>query len=169
MTANFEDSQQEQGRKSNSYLIDHREIDRFELLSAYLDGEISASDRKQVQEWLEEDPTAQRLYARLLKLRQSFQSLPDPTLEQTPENLSRMVFEKIDRSKRRKVWVWSGSAIAAVVIGTITSVLTGNDSLVPKVAQSPVQKPNSEALMIALNKPIVAIPKAPVATPLKSK
>jgi hypothetical protein len=37
--------------------------DRFELLSAYIDGEVTAAERKQVEEWLATDPTVQQLHA----------------------------------------------------------------------------------------------------------
>ena len=35
--------------------------DGYELLSAYLDGEVTAAERKQVEEWLANDPTVQSL------------------------------------------------------------------------------------------------------------
>jgi Putative zinc-finger len=44
--------------------------DRFELLSAYLDGEVTAPERRQVEAWLKSDPKMQALYARMLKMQQ---------------------------------------------------------------------------------------------------
>jgi hypothetical protein len=46
-------------------LMDMVKRDRFELLSAYLDGEVTATERKQVEEWLANDASVQCLYARL--------------------------------------------------------------------------------------------------------
>lgn len=37
---------------------DMEKRDRFELLSAYLDGEVSATERKQVEDWLQPTPRA---------------------------------------------------------------------------------------------------------------
>jgi len=43
--------------------MDMLKRDRFELLSAYLDGEVTAAQRQQVEDWLGNDPEVQ-LYAR---------------------------------------------------------------------------------------------------------
>ena len=48
----------------------------FELLSAYLDGEVTSEQRQQVQELLKQDPETKALYQRLLALREGFQNLP---------------------------------------------------------------------------------------------
>ena len=37
--------------------------DRFELLSAYIDGEVTAAERGQIEQWLTTDPEVQCLYA----------------------------------------------------------------------------------------------------------
>ncbi|MFN9956199.1 MAG: anti-sigma factor family protein, partial [bacterium] len=63
----------------------HNETDRFELLSAYLDGEITAGERKQVEQWLSTDESVKCLYARLLKLRQGVKTMPIPASAQPPE------------------------------------------------------------------------------------
>jgi anti-sigma factor RsiW len=49
--------------------------DRFELLSAYLDNEISPEDRRLVNFWLVEDPEIQQVYQHLLRLRKAMRSL----------------------------------------------------------------------------------------------
>uniref|UniRef100_A0ACD5GTL5 Anti-sigma factor family protein n=1 Tax=Desertifilum tharense IPPAS B-1220 TaxID=1781255 RepID=A0ACD5GTL5_9CYAN len=45
-------------RNPNSSMgaLDMLKRDRFELLSAYLDGEVTASERQQVENWLDTDP-----------------------------------------------------------------------------------------------------------------
>ncbi|NEP17735.1 MAG: hypothetical protein F6J97_12665 [Leptolyngbya sp. SIO4C1] len=50
--------------------------DRFELLSAYLDGEVSPDEHRLVANWLAHDAGTQHLYNRLLLLRQAMRSLP---------------------------------------------------------------------------------------------
>ena len=52
---------------------------RFELLSAYLDGEVSPAERQQVQQWLDTDPEIQQLYVKLLRLQQSVPRIPVPS------------------------------------------------------------------------------------------
>jgi len=50
--------------------IDVIKRDRFELLSAYLDGEVTPDERQMVLEWMQSDPNAKCLYNRLIHLRQ---------------------------------------------------------------------------------------------------
>ena len=135
--------------------------DRFELLSAYLDGEVTATERQQVQQWLKEDPHVRQLYHRLLSLRQGMQQLPTPTPQQSSQQLSATVFERLDQQQRRKRGILWGGAIAAtaLVVGSISGLIRGN-SLMPQLADSP---DNAEQLVIAINRPAVSIPSAAVA------
>lgn len=148
--------------------------DRFELLSAYLDGEVTATERKQVEQWLATDPTMQRLHTRLLKLRQGFQALPTPVPSQSSQQLADQIFAKVERRSNRRRLVWVG-ATAAMVVGALTTLVSGDRSFVPQIAKSPAQvttpqpETASEPLMIALDKPVVEIPKAPVAAPQPNK
>lgn len=131
---------------------------RFELLSAYLDGEVTPSERKHIQEWLDSDPKMQRLYTQLLRLRQEIPHLPIPAPEQSAEQLSESVFQTIDRRRNAKRgYFWGGVAIAAVVIGALSHFLVKHDSPMPQMAQTPAT-PSAEPLMIALNHPAVEIP-----------
>ncbi|MFG6104581.1 hypothetical protein U2F10_20115 [Leptothoe sp. EHU-05/26/07-4] len=52
---------------------------RFELLSAYLDDEVTAEERKLVAQWLMDDPNTQQMYQRLLMLRQAIRTAPVPS------------------------------------------------------------------------------------------
>lgn len=70
--------------------------DRFELLSAYLDGEVTATERRQVEEWLTNDPTTKRLYSRLLMMQQSFQAMPVPAAEQSAQELATKVLQRVE-------------------------------------------------------------------------
>lgn len=143
--------------------------DRFELLSAYLDGEVTAEERRQVEDWLANDAAVQRLYNRLLKLRQAFRSMPVPTTSPPPQITAQQVFERIDRRSRIK-WVFGGAALAACVIGALSSLLPNRDGI-PQLAQQTQVQPTqvfskSEPLpMIALNNPPIEIPKTAVSSP----
>ncbi|MDY7015344.1 MAG: hypothetical protein SVX43_17460, partial [Cyanobacteriota bacterium] len=151
------------------------ERDRFELLSAYLDGEATAAERKQVQHWLDGDPEVQQLYRRLLKLRQGLQTLPVPASEQSAEEATRGVFQRIQKRRLQRAAIWGGSAIAAILVGSLSGLLSGPPGSSLKLATdegpnvpNPTASLNpapaaSDKLMIAVNRPVVEIPKAPVA------
>lgn len=141
--------------------MDMLKRDRFELLSAYLDGEVTAAERRQVEDWLANDPESQRLYDRLLKLRSSFQTIPVPAAQQPVEQTIELVYQRVDRRSRRRAVVWSGSAIAAVVLGAVSTVLPTRQLL--QIAQSPHQE--IEPLRVALNSPVVEIPKLGITPP----
>ncbi|AVH72170.1 anti-sigma factor family protein [Nostoc sp. 'Lobaria pulmonaria (5183) cyanobiont'] len=149
--------------------------DRFELLSAYLDGEVTATERKQVEEWLANDASVQCLYARLLKLRQGLRTLPVPAAQQSPEETVQQVLTRLRRRSRLN-WMVGGAAVAACVIGAVSG-LVGSGSMVPQLAQRPQREPiqTSSAsivppspLMVGLNNPVIEIPKAAVASPENS-
>ena len=141
--------------------IDMLKRDRFELLSAYLDGEVTASERKQVEEWLDSDPVVQRLYARLLKLRQGFQMIPAAPASQSTEQMVDAVFSRLDRRPKRAFVLWGGAAIAAVFVGAVSGILSGGGSLVPRFADSNPPQPTAASIRIALDRPVVNIPKNP--------
>jgi len=131
----------------------------FELLSAYLDGEVTAQQRQEVQELLANDPEIQSLYKRLLYLRDEFQNLPTPQPQYTPQQLSSKVFAKVDQeNRRRKTYLWGGVAIATVVVATIGEVLNGNRTPLLQMANQDNLHNKEENLVIALNEPVISIP-----------
>lgn len=125
--------------------------DRFELLSAYLDGEVTAAERRQVDEWLANDPVTKRLYLRILSMQQSFQSMPVPKSEQSAQELVAKVLQRVER-KPKRVMVWGGCAIAALLVAVVSGVAGGRQLFAPQFAQS-----GSDDLMVALNEPVVEI------------
>ncbi|MEG4068324.1 zf-HC2 domain-containing protein [Microcoleus sp. Pol11C2] len=157
--------------------------DRFELLSAYLDGEVTATERRQVEEWLTNDPTTKRLYSRLLMMQQSFQALPVPAAEQSAEELATKVLQRVER-KPKQTWILGGGAIAALLIAVVSGVGGDRQLFAPQFARSPVpaesdglimalneplvEMVNPNDLMLGVNAPIMDIPKVGVATPQKS-
>lgn len=157
--------------------------DRFELLSAYLDGEVTAAERRQVEDWLTNDPTTKRLYSRLLMMQQSFQAMPVPAAEQSAQELATKVLQRVER-KPKQTWILGGSAIAALLIAVVSGVGGDRQLFAPQFARSPVPA-ESDGLIVALNEPLVEIvnpndlmlgvnapimdiPKVGVATPQKS-
>jgi anti-sigma factor RsiW len=171
-SAKFEPQPQwsENSNPSSPRALDVMYRDRFELLSAYMDGEVTADERRQVEEWLANDPTVQRLHERLLKLRHSFQTMPMPVSDQrSVETTVDSVLTRVDRRPRFAV-LWGGIAIAAVAIGAISTSFLGNYSPAPQIAQVPkVSAPQSatsddspEPLLVALDKPLISMPPASV-------
>ncbi|MEP6487207.1 zf-HC2 domain-containing protein [Microcoleus vaginatus GB2-A3] len=156
--------------------------DRFELLSAYLDGEVTATERRQVEEWLTNDPTTKRLYSRLLMMQQSFQAMPVPASEQSAQELATKVLQRVER-KPKQTWILGGGAIAALLIALVSGVGGDRQLFAPQFARSPVSgesdglimalnEPlveivNPNDLMLGVNAPIMDIPKVRVATPQK--
>lgn len=160
MTSKF-DSQDISGINSQEALPQSLlKRDRFELLSAYLDGEVSAAERQQVESWLTTDPLVQRLYGRLVNLRQSLQAMPVPAAQQSPEHTTTQVFTRLHNRNRRTV-AWGGTAVAAVIVGALSGPFPTYLSSVNQVARISQPVAQHETLMVALNTPVVEIPKAP--------
>jgi anti-sigma factor RsiW len=146
MTENFD------GERSVAVLDE-----RFELLSAYLDGEVTASERKQVEAWLVSDPAFQRQYRQMQQLHSAFPRIVVPS-SQSIGDLSAGVFAKIDRKRNRRLFWLGGTAIAATIVATVAGIGGlfggGNSQL-----QFAANKANTPApLMVALNDPILAMP-----------
>lgn len=143
----------------------HREIDatkrdRFELLSAYLDGEASPDERRLVATWLDQDADAQCLYRRLLQLRQGFQGLNhDPSTAQDHLYTANRVVHKLNQRFKR---TWMAGMTAAVV--AVVGIFSG--ALHPIERLGSVRTASSETtdnLEIALDQPPIAIPKPAIA------
>ncbi|MEA5470020.1 hypothetical protein [Spirulina sp. 06S082] len=140
--------------------------DRFELLSAYFDGEVTPKQSQQVQEWLDSDAEVQSLYHRLLKLRQGIQGLPIPAGAHSTEEVTANVWQTLQRRRLRRFAILGGGAIAATMVAALSLFLPGNSSFSPRFARTPESEPSftaeipTESLTIAINRPAVAIPVA---------
>ncbi len=143
-------------------------LECFELLSAYLDDEVSVEERRQVQYWLDHDPEIKKLYLQLSRLHHGVQNIP-VTQETIPAaQLSDRVFQSIDRNQRkRQVTIWGG-AIAALVLATVSNLFTGGGNVPAlRLADSSEQETTSQPTImvaVAVNKPAVIIPKAAVSS-----
>lgn len=129
-------------------------MERFELLSAYLDGEVTANERRQVQEWLDTDPEVQKWYRQLTRLQHSVQAVPTP-VSQPSEQLSAQVFQKLDRKKNQRLLTLGGAVVMAIAAGFVVH-LSGGRSVTHQMAQnqSAMSQAEDEALVIALNRPV---------------
>lgn len=151
--------------------LDTLKRDRFELLSAYLDSEVTAAERKQVEHWLATEPEIQRLYTRLLKLHHQWQEMPVPAPVESVDQTIERVFARVDRGPRLRLLLGGMGAAAAVLVGAVTGLMSGDRDFLPQVAQT--SQPTSVAsggasteaidpttLMVALDRPPVEIPQA---------
>ncbi len=132
--------------------------ERFELLSAYLDGEATASERQQVQAWLASDPAFANQYRQMQRMQQAISAIPVPSSDRSATQLADAVFAKIEHRRTRNKMRWiGGGAIAA----TLMTALAGLGGLLG-INNSQLQmanKANTPApLMVALNDPILSIP-----------
>ena len=145
MTDNFD-------RELSGAVID----ERFELLSAYLDGEVTPTERQQVEAWLANDLAFQHQYRQMQQMQHAFPRMTVPS-SQSAEALSAGVFAKLDRQRNRKLAWIGGGAIAATLVAAVTGLggLFGDN---PQL-QYAANKANIPApMMVALNDPILAIP-----------
>ena len=145
MTDNFD-------REQSGAVID----ERFELLSAYLDGEVTPTERQQVEAWLANDLAFEHQYRQMQQMQHAFPRMTVPS-SQSAAALSAGVFAKLDRQRNRKLAWIGGGAIAATLVAAVTGLggLFGDN---PQL-QYAANKANIPApMMVALNDPILAIP-----------
>lgn len=114
------------------------ERDRFELLSAYLDGEVNTEECQQVEIWLATDAEAQTLYDRILNLHHSVQSIPVPAPAVSARSIADGVFDRLDRQRQQRNLRWGG-AIAAAVVAVVSGITLTTRSYTHQIAQSPQQ------------------------------
>ncbi|NER35395.1 MAG: transcriptional regulator [Oscillatoria sp. SIO1A7] len=138
----------------------------YELLSSYIDGEATAAERRQVNQLLDSDPDVKCLYMQLRQLGQKLQGTPVPQgQEDSVAKTVKRFFWILDCRRRRGAMALAGSAIAAAFVAAIPGMIP-SQSVSSQMAQVIEKSPASEELTIALNKPIVVIPKAAIAAPV---
>lgn len=131
--------------------LDATKRDRFELLSAYLDGEVTPEERQQVLCWLQQDDGARTLYNRLLTLRQGLRT-QNVSSSYDPEETVAGVFHGLNH--RLRLVTMAGFGVAAIGLINLLSggVGVGNSSWRMATSAQP------EALQIALDRPAFPIP-----------
>ncbi|MEO0532972.1 MAG: transcriptional regulator [Cyanobacteria bacterium P01_A01_bin.123] len=148
----------DRGCESMYQELDAIKRDRFELLSAYLDGEVTADERRQVNRWLADDAHAQCLYQRLLRLRQGIGQLPIPTQDTCVEATIQTVFARIQRRLRIALMAGAGT-VAVVCLGTVSGFFDDR----PSVFRFAQVQSGTPVLEVALDEPVIEIPKTSVA------
>jgi anti-sigma factor RsiW len=155
---------------SNSMPVDDLNVvdsEQLRLLSAYIDGEATPDECRTVHRLLDHDAEFKRQYLNLHQIRQGLQAMPTPA-GQSHRLLAQRVFQALRWRRGRVLTLWGGGAIAALfVAGFLSNIPGGNHSL--QLAEKPVQSTvpevvspmpnNDEALVVALNRPVLQIPK----------
>ncbi len=161
MKSNFDQFNEDWPLNDDLNPIDE-DFEKFLLLSAYLDGEVTPQERKQVQQWLDTDPQFKQQYLEQLRLHQGVNRVPIPS--PSDSSMVESVFHKIDQQdKQRRLLIGSGILVAAI-LSAFTSNFWLRPSFTPKFStiENLPQEMNvdedSESLVIALNQPIVEIP-----------
>jgi anti-sigma factor RsiW len=109
--------------------------DRFELLNAYLDGEVTAVQRRQIDDWLTTDFEVQCLYARALELRQKWQIMSPLALQPVASEVEQMF--SCRKTKPKRAMLWETILLAAVVLTALPYILPERQSSVLPMAQDP--------------------------------
>ena len=96
---------------------------RFELLSAYIDNEVTPEERQLVAHWLMHDSTTQQMYQRLLRLRQAIRTAPVPEQPplQVPSPSSHPSWAKLSARTLHRALV---CALAISLLGGLTQLST---------------------------------------------
>ncbi len=131
--------------------LDATKRDRFELLSAYLDGEVTPDERQQVLSWLRDCDDTRSLYNRLLSLRQGMRTQVCPPACDADETLGG-VFHQLNHRIRLVTMACAGVAAFSVI--HLLSGGTGAGSGTWRMATGS----QPEALHIALDQPAFPIP-----------
>ncbi|MCA6584732.1 MAG: anti-sigma factor family protein [Pseudanabaena sp.] len=143
--------------------------ERFELLSAYIDGELTEAEEQLVEQWLSDDVDFRRIYLQQMKLRQSLIDLPVPvatnsSAKKETEIMIDRVFAEIDKRSQRRKWKIAGIGISvAAVVGVFGSLFTLSSSPQFSPVANSVKSPApvvEEPVLIAMEEPLVPLPKS---------
>ena len=143
--------------------------ERFELLSAYIDGEVTNTEEQMVEQWLSDDVDFRRLYHQQIKLRQLLVDLPVPvaansSVKAETNLIIDRVFAEIDKRSQRRKWKLAGfGASVAAVVGILGSMFTFNSSPQFSPVANSIKNPAitvEEPVLIAMEEPLVPVPKS---------
>lgn len=143
--------------------------ERFELLSAYIDGEVTNTEEQMVEQWLSDDIDFRRLYQQQLKLRQLLVDLPVPvavnsSVKAETNVMIDRVFAEIDKRSQRRKWKLAGFGVSvAAVVGIFGSMFTFNSSPQFSPVANSIKNPAitvEEPVLIAMEEPLVPVPKS---------
>jgi anti-sigma factor RsiW len=143
--------------------------ERFELLSAYIDGEVTEAEEQLVEQWMSDDADFRHCYHQQLKLRQSLIDLPAPvavnsSVKRDTDVMINRVMAEIDRRSQRRKWKLASLGISvAAVVGVFGSLFTLNTNPQFSPVSNNINSPSQvkeEPILIAMEEPLVPLPKS---------
>jgi hypothetical protein len=155
MNKNHE-SPQESANRSNQFKGESESSQnfelQFELLSAYLDGEVNHAEKQQVETWLDCDPSFYHLYECQLQIRQTLLDLPVPACASSnTELLIDQVMAKLSQQQKRRNYAFAGLAAIASLFSVLGSLFVFN----PASMEWNTADNSDENLVLAMEHPIV--------------
>jgi anti-sigma factor RsiW len=158
----------------NDMHIPDRE-EQFELLSLYIDNEASPAEKRQVEQWLAGDPKFRNLYHQQLRLRQLLIDMPVPGSSRVDAQANRdktdlvvnRVLAKLEQRSRQRRIAWGGIAVVAVMVGAVGSMFTFTSPTKELNVTTNNIKPQEEQLLLAMEKPLIPMPKSMAVTDIK--
>jgi hypothetical protein len=126
--------------------------DCFELLSAYLDGEVTAKERAIVQNWLQTDPSVYSLYNRLMNLRHGFRQEGSPEPSRVEFTIAG-VFNRLGY-RLRMVTMATAGVLFLATLNTLSGGLSLNLGSI-----SPTVLSKSQSLEVTVEQPVFPIPR----------
>ncbi|MEM1238393.1 MAG: hypothetical protein AAGI45_00995 [Cyanobacteria bacterium P01_H01_bin.26] len=136
--------------------IEYDDEARFELLSTYIDNEVTPAERRLVAQWLTEDLHTQHTYRQLLMLRQAIRTAPIPA--QSPPQIPaspQLSWGTMPPLRLHRTIVWVGAISLVISLGQLATP-AGRQQLqeawqiikalpqtaVPKIAFDRTQRPH---------------------------
>lgn len=120
---------------------------KFELLSSYLDGEVTAPEKAQVELWLTTDRDFADCYQEQLKLQQMWR-VP---VSHTPLELSLEQTWHHIQTKQKQRWLGRGIALLSLGLVSFGGLLVSQ--------RYSWQQAQEEPLILALEQPLLPMPK----------
>ncbi|MEM9979277.1 MAG: hypothetical protein AAF282_05920 [Cyanobacteria bacterium P01_A01_bin.15] len=102
--------------------IEYDEEARFELLSTYIDNEVTPAERRLVAQWLTEDLHTQHTYRQLLMLRQAIRTAPIPA--QSPPQIPaspQLSWGTMPLPWLHRTMVWVGAISLFISLGQLVT------------------------------------------------
>ncbi len=125
------------------------DADKFELLSSYLDGELTPQEKSQVEEWIAQDRDFAQCYQEQLKLQQMWQV---PVGNVTSELCFEETWNYI-QSRQQQRWLRRG------IIALTMAVVSVSSLFVAQRYSWQQAKAKEEPILMALEQPILPMPK----------
>ncbi len=143
------------------------DFEKFLLLSAYIDGEVTPDERRQVQQWLDTDPQFKQQYLQQSRLQQGISRTSVPNSSPPSSVVAESVFKAVDRENRHKQVLVGSSVLIAALFAVLVPHFLYKSAFSPNMAVSYLESgeteeitvhEDSDNLVIALNQPIIELP-----------